>query len=242
MPPARLAKILGPVLGAAALSLALPAAADPMDLSNATARWVAVRFEVSPEDRPAQTRARFSGRVMARLEPGALEGTLEVTVPGPAVEEHLFIGQEPSPGSFSDFVWTFDRESGHVLSAHTMGVLLREIGWRFARWKTDAAVDVTMDTLTAVGFQESRLMGDPYPKLCREPDPQRCTIVSPARYDPVTGYVNAVGHVTARSAGMTVQSFSPLGEALFSEIDDPFDAIWTRVDAALHTGDAAPPP
>ena len=66
-------------------------------------------------------------------------------------------------------------------------------------------------------------------------------MISPTRYDPLTGYVNAVGHVTARSGGITVHSFSPLGEAIFSEIDDPFDTIWTQIDAALHTGAATPP-
>ena len=239
MPTVRLAKILPLLLGAAAL--ALPAAAEPMDLSNGTARWVTVRFEVSPEDRPGQMRARFSQRFMARLEAGELEGAVRVTVASAIIEKHLFIGQEPSPGSFSDFVWTFDAETGHVISARTRGVLLREIGWGFARWKTDAEVDVTMNTLTSVGFQQSRLMGTAYPQLCREPDLRRCTVISPTRYDPLTGYVNAVGHVTARSGGMTVHSFSPLGEAIFSEIDDPFDTIWMQIDAALHTGAATPP-
>ena len=47
-------KTLRPLLAAAALLLAIPAAAEPMDLSNPEARWVAVSFEVSPQDRPGQ--------------------------------------------------------------------------------------------------------------------------------------------------------------------------------------------
>jgi len=224
------------------LLLAAPVGAEPMDLSNAEPRWVAVRFEVSPEDRPGQIRGRFSRRFLARLEPAEQAGAVQVTVASPIVEEHLFTGQEPSPGSFSDFVWTIDRATGHVLSARTSGVLLREIGWGFARWKADAAVDVSMDTSAAVGFQASRLLGEPYPELCEQPDASRCTVVYPVRYDRETGYVNAVGRVTARSGGIEVRSFSPLGEAMFDEIEDPFDAIWTRGDGAVLTGAAAPAP
>ena len=53
MPPLS-EKTLYTVLALMALLLAAPAAAEPMDLSNPEARWVAVRFEVSPEDRPGQ--------------------------------------------------------------------------------------------------------------------------------------------------------------------------------------------
>jgi hypothetical protein len=223
----------------AALLVAAPAGAEPMDLSDPTARWVSVRFEVSPPDHPGQIRSRFSRRFLARLEPGAHEGELRVTVAAPVVEKRLFTGQEPSPGTFSDFVWTFDPSTGHVTSATTSGVLLREIGWGLARWKTDAVVEVAMDTYGPVGFRSSRLMGEAYPKVCRKPDASRCTVIYPVQYDDETGYVNAVGQVTARSAGIVVRSFSPLGEAIFGEIDDPFDTIWAQGDAALLTGDAA---
>ena len=235
-------KNLLPLLAAGALLLAGPALAQPMDLSDPTARWVSVRFEISPEDRPGQIRSRFSPRFLARLEPAARQGEVRVTVSAPIVEEHLFTGQEPSPGTFSDFVWTFDSHTGHVTSARTSGVLLREVGWGLTRWKTDAEVEVTMNTFEAVGFRQSRLMGSPYPRVCQRPDASRCTVVYPARYDGETGYVNAVGQVTARSGGLEVRSFSPLGEAIFSEIDDPFDTIWTGGDTALHTGVAAPAP
>jgi hypothetical protein len=99
-----------------------------------------------------------------------------------------------------------------------------------------------MDTRAPVGFETSRMMGEAYPRLCAEPDTARCTVVEPRPYDPATGYVNAVGRVTASSGGLRVHSFSPIGEALFSEISDPFDAIWTRGDPALRADVAAPPP
>jgi len=242
MPSPLSEKHLAPLLAVAALLVAAPAFAQPMDLSDTTARWVSVRFEVSPEDRPGQVRGRFSRRFLARLEPGTDEATVRVTVAAPIVEQHLLTGQEPAPGTFSDFVWTFDRGTGHVVSARTTGVLLRELGWGFTRWKTDAEVEVAMDTFDPVGFRQSRLMGAPYPRLCAEPDDGRCTVVYPARYDGQTGYVNAVGQVTARSGGLEVKSFSPLGEAMFAEIDDPFDTIWSRGEGALHTGVAAPAP
>jgi len=242
MLPLPLDKSLAPLIAMSALLLAAPALAQPMDLSDTTARWVSVRFEVSPEDRPGQIRGRFSRRFLARLEPAGKQGGVQVTVAAPIVEQHLFTGQEPAPGTFSDFVWTFDSESGHVVSARTTGVLLREVGWGFTRWKTDAEVEVAMDTFGAVGFRQSRLMGAPYPRLCQRPDANRCTVVYPARYDSETGYVNAVGQVTARSGGLEVRSFSPLGEAIFGEIDDPFDTIWTQGDTAIHSGVAAPAP
>ena len=99
-----------------------------------------------------------------------------------------------------------------------------------------------MDTSQPVGFRQTRLMGAAYPSLCRQPDSSRCTVVYPARYDGETGYVNAVGRVTARSAGLEVRSFSPLGEAIFSELDDPFDTIWAQGDAGRQAGVAAPAP
>ncbi len=75
----------------AALLVAAPAGAEPMDLSDSTARWVSVRFEVSPPDHPGQIRSRFSRRFLARLEPGAHERELRVTVAAPVVEK-----QKPS--------------------------------------------------------------------------------------------------------------------------------------------------
>ena len=95
-----------------------------------------------------------------------------------------------------------------------------------------------------VGFEPSRLMGEAYPRMCDGLDTSRCTVVEPARYDPASGYVNAVGRITARSGGLRVRSFCPLGEAIFSEIDDPFDGIWSQADPALRADVdvAAPPP
>ena len=67
----------------------------------------------------------------------------------------------------------------------------------------------------------------------------------PARtYDPITGYVNAVGAIGANSGPIRFESFSPLGEAIFSELDYPLDGSWP--DALLATPVSAhvssPPP
>jgi hypothetical protein len=213
-----------------------------VNLQDPSPRWVAVRFEVSPADRPAQVRSYFTTRLPARLEPTDRPGEVRLTIDGRFIEQHLMVGEEPSPGSFSDFVWIFDSETGHVRTATFSGILLRELGWGFAAWKTDARVEVQMDTREAVGFEPSRFLGKSYPRLCATRDPSRCTIVEPQPYDPTTGYVNAVGRVTAHSGGLQVKSFSPLGEAIFSEIDDPFDSIWTRTVPAIHADVAASPP
>lgn len=237
-----LALALGALCAPPAAAEPLGGSETPMDLGNREPRWVAVRFEVSPADRPGQIRGHFTPRFLARLEPAERDGEVRIVIDGAVAEEHLFPGQQPSPGSFSDFVWTFDTATGHVVSAKLSGVLLREIGWGFARWKTDAAFDVAMDTFAPVGFETSRMMGEAYPRLCEAPESERCTVVAPHRYDPTTGYVNAVGRVIARSAGLSVQSFSPIGEAVFSEITDPFDTIWTQGGPSLRADVAAPPP
>ena len=55
---------------------------------------------------------------------------------------------------------------------------------------------------------------------CADPNPARCTLVPPAEYDETRGYVNAVGSLIVRYHGLTLHTFSPLGEAVFSELPD----------------------
>ncbi len=225
-----------------AILAAFPAAAEPLDLGDATPRWVAVEFEVSPSDRPAQLRSRYTPRLPARLEPTQTPDNLRLTVSGRLVEKFLLTDQHPAPGSFDDFTWIFDAVTGHVRSARVSGILLRELGWGFASWKTDARVDIRMDTRQPIGFKRTRLFGEAYHRICAEPDRSECTVVQPHALDPRTGYVNAVGTVTAQSGPLRLRSFSPLGEAVFTEIDDPFDSIWKRLDRELVHADVASPP
>lgn len=221
---------------------AVPATGEPLDLGDARPRWVGVAFEVSPADRPAQLRSRYSARLPARLEPTKTPGELRITIGGHLVEEFLLTDQQPAPGSFGDFTWVLDSTTGHVRSARLSGILQRKLRWGPASWKTDAQVEVRMDTLQPIGFEVTRLLGETYHRLCAKPDPTECTVVEPRPLDPRTGYVNAVGTVTARSGPLGLRSFSPLGEAVFTEIDDPFDTLWKRIGAKpLHAGVASPP-
>ena len=70
--------------------------------------------------------------------------------------------------------------------------------------------------LGALAGDRIRCLGETYHRLCGEAEPDRCTVVQAHRYDPVSGYVNAVGGLEARSGRLRIVSFAPLGEAIFS--------------------------
>jgi hypothetical protein len=211
-----LAALIGLAAGQAAT-----AGADPMDLLDTGPRTVYVRFEVSPASHPGQRDAVYTRAFAARLEPGPGPGEVQVTVPGHVVEQHLLPNQRPRPGSFSDFVWIFDAETGHVRSATVSGTLVHRVGGSLASWDVDASIQVKMDTLSTAGFRSpGRVMGRMVHRFCADTDASRCTLVPARSFDPASGYVNAVGDVMARSGPLRVHSFSPLGEAIFSEADD----------------------
>ncbi len=214
MTRAALAAALG---GALLASAAVPAASAPLDLSNATPRPVTVRFEVSPSDRPGDRAQRFTPSLTGQLEPAA-PGTLRLRIPGAAVEQYLLAEQEPLAGSFSDFVWLFDSATGEVLSAELSGVLTRQVNWGLIGARVEAQIEARMSTLVEAGFREPvSLLGHRIFAYCGPEEP-RCQLVPPRRFDPETGYVNAVGEIYARSSLLTTRSFSPLGEAIFEEL------------------------
>lgn len=191
------------------------ASAEPMDLSRSDARWVLVRFEASPDDLPGQTDTVYTPAYPAWLESDEASGRVRVTIPSAIVEAHLFDGHQPVPGSFSDFTWTFDADTGEVLSAEVEGRLWHHLAWGVS---VKAPVRVSMDTRRSAGFAPPRtLLGREYRSFCRQGD-EGCTLVEPRAYDPHSGYVNAVGEIRARSGPFRVRSFSPLGEAIFSEV------------------------
>jgi len=234
----RLGGLAGLLVGVLASA---PVAGEPLDLRDPEPRWVAVRFEISPREHPEQTRSRFTPPLLGRLGPAQQAGEVRIAVDAHAIETHLFPGQDPAPGSFSDFVWIFDSETGHVRSATLAGTLFHRVGWGLASWRTETRFDARMDTLGAAGFQADRVLGEPYARLCDGPAGQ-CTLVEPQVYDPATGYVNAVGRITAHNGALSIDSFSPLGEAIFSEIGDPFDAAWLGAALESRADVAAPPP
>ena len=205
--------VLATPLAAGALS------AQPMQLSDPTPRWVSVSFEISPRDLPGQTRTHFSRSFPAWLEPGAADHTARVTVDGRVVERHLLFDDDPVPESFSHFVWVFDTRTGHVRSASVAGTVRKPVDWGFFRTEVETDITIEMNTESPAGFRRSqRILGHELFRFCDRPGDDRCTLVEPARYDPGTGYVNAVGEVEVQTGFVTTHSFSPLGEAVFSEL------------------------
>ena len=206
------------------------AAAEPMDLGNPEARWVSVRFEVSPADRPGRIDAVYSDPIIARLEPAEHGGRVELTISGRAVEDQLLREHDPVPGSFSDFVWSFDAATGHVLSATASGTLLRSLDLGLWTSQLEARVRFEMDTHRVAGFRPARrLLGQRVHRFC-VPDPaEDCNPVDASAYDSATGYVNAVGHVDVDTRLMRLRTFSSLGEAIFNELDPAPDHRWAAL-------------
>jgi hypothetical protein len=209
----------GAALAAAALG-ASAAAAEPMNLANPEPRAVWVRFEVSPPEHPTRTDALYSPALPAQLAPGPLPGQLSVTVPGRLVERHLLADHAPVPGSFSDFVWVFDAQSGHVRSARVSGVLVQSVRVGLGTWSVAAPIRIEMDTASPAGFEDARqLFGRSVHRFCVPNASRGCQAVAARPYDPATGYVNALGAISADSGLVQIRSFSPLGEAVFSEAE-----------------------
>jgi hypothetical protein len=202
-------------------------AREPMDLQDPQPRQVEVRFEVSPSDRPGQTDAVYTAPFLATLEPGDRPGELRVRVDGRVVEEHLLPDHHPRRGSFSDFVWHFDAETGHVRSATVSGTVVRQLRFGPKTWEANTQLQIRMDTRSRGGFERAgRLFGEQVHRFCSHGSQRSCTLVEPRPYDPATGYVNAVGDIAARSGPVRVRSFSPLGEAIFSERPLRIDEGW----------------
>jgi hypothetical protein len=223
----------------------LQALAEPMDLRDPEPRWVQVRFELSPSDQPGQTDTVYSPPFAAWLEPGERPGEVSVTVDGRTVEQHLLLDQEPRPGSFSDFVWIFDVETGHVRSARVSGAVRQRLQLGRASWKVTARIRIEMNTRSDAGFKKpANLMGQRVRRFCAAEDSGSCTLVPARTYDPITGYVNAVGAIGADSGAIRIESFSPLGEAIFSELDYPLDGLWPdallAAPVSAHVSSAPP--
>lgn len=194
------------------------AVAEPMNLHDRTPRWVTISFEVSPQTSPDALDSTYTPALPAWLEPGDLSDQVRVVVPGWVVERHVLPEESPKPGTFSSFIWVFDTRTGHVVSAEMSGVLIRRIRWGFLRTEVEADVEIVMSTLEQAGFRsDGSILGQRYAKFCNSTEDKPCNLVDPRQYDPLTGYVNAVGSLDVRSAMVGVHSFSPLGEAVFAE-------------------------
>jgi hypothetical protein len=205
-----------------ALLLWMPVAtaisAEPLDLGDARPRAVSVSFEISPTERPDALDAIYSEPLSARIEPAPVVGQICVRVPGSAMER-LLADRDPLPGSFSDYVWTFDARSGDVLAAGFEGSLHHRVGFGPFATRVETRIEVLVGTRDAVGFRESQSrLGLLVFDAC-EPGLPGCTRVDPVPLDPRTGYVNAVGVIRASALGtLGAVTFAPIGEAVFSEL------------------------
>jgi hypothetical protein len=193
------------------------AAADPLDLRDAHPRPVRVTFEISPTERPGALDVVYSEPLTAWLDADPASGQVRVRVPGSAMEV-LLAAHDPVPGSFGDYVWTFDAASGDVVAAEFHGRLLKTADFGLFQARVETQIVVHVGTLAAVGIRAPYTqLGQVIVDVC-EPGSPGCTRIAPAALDPHSGYVNAVGTIRASAlGGLGALTFSPLGEAVFSE-------------------------
>jgi hypothetical protein len=214
----------------------MAAGADPVDLHDAVPRWIEVRFEVSPRDLPAQASSVYTVPVPAWIEPIGDTGLRRVIVDREYVETTLMMDYRPVAGSFGDFVWTFDSVTGAVRNAELSGLVRVELDMGLFRSTVKAKIDTRMATDRIGGYRKPRSwLGQQLFHFCEEPDSRACTLVPATDYVPTSGYVNAVGALRVTFGQVHLRTFSPLGEAVFSEIDDPLLASAPRPDAAVRS-------
>ena len=200
----------------------VPADAEPLDLDDPTPRMILVRFESSSRAEPALLDSQYGPPLPARLhDDGA--GLVRIVIEGNLVERYLFGTELARPGSFDDFVWLFDRQSGHVIDARFEGRIVQELDWGLMRSTTEATVRARMSTRERAGFRPPRrILGNRVFRYC-DPSVLReksCRAVEAVPFDRERGYVNAVGVIDVRTPlGIEARTFSPLGEAIFLEVD-----------------------
>lgn len=203
-----------------ALFAAAGAMAAPLDLQDATPRWIEVQFEVSPQDQPGRLDGIWSVPRAAFLDSDPDREIVRIRIPTEEIEAHLrTTGTETIAGSFSDFIWTLDSRTGHVLTAALTGRVRESFSLGPFRSSATVEIRVEMTTRKAAGFRPGRgIFGLQTNAFCLpSPESSRCIAVAPIRFDPASGYVNAVGSVVAVTAIARILAFSPLGEARFSE-------------------------
>jgi hypothetical protein len=191
--------------------------AAPLDLLDPRARAVLVRFENSPADAPERLAAKFTVDIPARFDWDAATGHATIRIAGRDVERDYFGRQPLRPGSFSDYVWTFDPRTGHVISASLSGTFIRRYALGPIGKQVDTHFEARLSTLESAGFSGARrIFGQVVFPFCGQ-RAEGCRLVPPASYDARTGYVNAVGSIRGTALGMSADSFAAIGEAIFSE-------------------------
>lgn len=194
--------------------------AEPLDLRDPTPRWIEVRFEVSPSNEPGRLDGSWSAVRLAYLDRDLVDNMVRIRIPQDEIEAQLrSVGTETVHGSFSDFVWTMDPGSGHVVNAELSGRVRERLSLGPITTAAVVAIRVQMTTQGASGFRPTRrILGSETNPFCAPPgDAAGCVVVPPIRFKPESGYVNAVGSVVAAASVAKIRAFSPLGEVKFSE-------------------------
>jgi hypothetical protein len=198
-------------IGLGLVGLAATAQAEAIDLSDPTPRWIVVAFEVSPPESPGRLDADWSEPRRAYLEPAASADQVRIRIPAADVEAQLrSTGTDIVPGSFSEFVWTLERSTGHVREHLRLGLFDTAL---------EVDIHVEMTTRARAGFRSAKgALGIETHDYCSHDTPlDGCVFVEARQLDPARGYVNAVGRLEAATPMIEVQTFSPLGEVRFSE-------------------------
>ena len=228
----------------AAVAVALPVQAEPMQLEDATPRWVVVQFEDSPNDRPDRLDAVYTKPFAAWLEPDAL-GRVTVRVDAQVLERSLFSENDPVPGSFTDYVWVFDPATGEVVDASFSGSFAFHVNWGITSSEVRARVSASMRTGRSGGVRgPESVWGRRLHAWCTQPGRDGCRAVSDRAYDPERGYVNAIGYLAIDSPLTRFVTFSALGEARFSELPSEMAStppVATAPEPAPGWSGAAPP-
>lgn len=204
--------------------LAMSGDADgaPLDLGDVRPRGIEVRFEISPSDEPGRLDSSWSPPRPARLEPTEDPAHVRIRIAAAEMEDHLrSTGTAVVPGTFSDFVWTLDRSSGHVLDARLEGRIEERLSIGLLETRVPVRIHVDMSTTDTAGYRRKRApFGIETHDFCSPGAGEGpCIAVAGRRYDAARGYVNAVGSIRASTPMVEVRAFSPLGEARFSEPD-----------------------
>ncbi len=213
----RAGQLLAWVLASCLAASGQAAQGEGLDLNDPTPRRVDVRFEASGPKRPGALDGTYDAPVKAWFSHGPEAGQAQVRISG-ADMERVITNYEPVPGSFSDFVWTFDVATGHVIKAELEGVVTSRVDWGFFETEVETSIAMDLGTRKRAGFREPKQrFGHLIFEYCEEKAPE-CRSVPPAALDPSTGYVNAVGAVTATAVGgLETMSYSPMGEAMIEE-------------------------
>lgn len=214
------------------------AAAEPMDLARSGSRWVAVQVVTSAAgEEPLTLSPPARGWLQAR--PGSRRRT--VTIPGRAVERRFFGAHRPVAGSFSDFVWVFHADTGHVVSASVSGRVNEIVRLGPFEASVQVAIIAWLSSAASGGYGPVRLVaGRPLRPWCADPQLPGCTRVAAAAYDPRTGRVRALGPVCASWRTRRTQAFSWLGHARFREEPQRAEAPEARPALRRTTADATP--